>query len=112
MTMMNRTQVRSAAAAQRHARQFTADAIEWEELPSLARTLRRGEHALGVGHVWHSTEPMPLLPLQSVAAQLPAHFAEPIHGLQVREIEAESVFSHFFGTERAKSLTRQGALAR
>jgi len=97
---MNRTHARPAAAAQRHARPFTTDAIEWEELPSLARTLRRGDLALSVGHVWHSTEPMPLSPLQSAAAQLPAHFAEPIHGLQVREIEGESVFSHFFGGGR------------
>jgi len=77
---MNRTHARPAAAAQRHARPFTTDAIEWEELPSLARTLRRGDLALSVGHVRHSTEP--------------------IHGLQVREIEGESVFSHFFGGGR------------
>jgi hypothetical protein len=98
---MNRTQVHSAAAAQRHTRSFAADAIEWEELPSLARTLRRGDLTPSVGHVWLSTEPMPLQPLQSATAPRPARLVEPIIGLLVQEIESDGVFRHFFGDDRA-----------
>ncbi|HEY6511593.1 MAG TPA: hypothetical protein VI032_06420 [Burkholderiaceae bacterium] len=91
---MNRTHTRTAPAhLPRHARQFAADAIEWEELPSLARTLRRDDLAASSGHVWLSTEPMPLLP---PAMGVPAPFAEPIDGMHVREIEGESLFGHFF----------------
>lgn len=98
--MMNRTPFHPAAT-QRHAGYPAADAIEWEELPSLARTLRRGDLATGVGQVWSSTEPMALQPLQPQAPCAPAPFAEPIHGLQVREIDGDGVFSHFFGDSRA-----------
>ena len=95
---MNRTHPRTAPThPQRHARQFAADAIEWEELPSLARTLRRDDLAASTGHVWLSTEPMPLLP---PAAGVPAPFAEPIDGMQMREIEGESLFGHFFSDAR------------
>jgi hypothetical protein len=94
---MNRIALRPAVAPQRRAPGFTRDAIEWEELPSLAAALRRADTAPGVGHVWLSTEPMPLQPL---AAEAPMAFAEPIHGLQVREVDSD-VFSHFFGDPRA-----------
>ena len=69
-----------------------------EELPSLARMLRRGELAARVGQVWSSTEP---IPLQPQVPHAPAPFAEPIDGLQVREIDGDGVFSHFFGDSRA-----------
>lgn len=90
---MNRTAFRPAAATQRHARPLATDAIEWEELPSLVSMLRRGDVAAPVGHVWLSTEPMGLQP---TAASAPAPFVEPIDGMQVREIEGDSLFSHFF----------------
>jgi len=95
---MNRTAHRFAPAPQRPARHFVADAIEWEELPSLARMLRRGDFVATAGHVWLSTEPMPL---HSPAVGLPAPFVEPIDGMHVREIEGDSLFSHFFSDGRA-----------
>jgi hypothetical protein len=91
---MNRTAHRFATAPPRQARPFSAtDAIEWEELPSLARMLRRGDLAAPTGHVWLSTEPMALQP---PAAGVLAPFAEPIDGMHVREIEGGGLFSHFF----------------
>ena len=47
---MNRIALRPAVAPQRRAPGFTRDAIEWEELPSLAAALRRADTAPGVGH--------------------------------------------------------------
>jgi hypothetical protein len=76
--------------------------FEWEELPSLASMLR--DLTTGAGPVGHSTEPMPL---QAIAAPMPVQFAEPIHGLQIREIGGDSLFSHFFGAPRA--LTSQSS---
>ena len=67
--------------------------IEWEELPSLARMLRRGDLVTTAGHVWLSTEPMDLQP---PAVGVPAPFAEPIDGMHVREVEGDSLFGHFF----------------
>jgi len=90
---MNRTIFHSAAALQRHARHLVADAIEWEELPSLAGALRRCDPPTTAGHVWMSTEPMDLQP---PASGLPAPFDEPIDGMHVREIEGDSLFAHFF----------------
>jgi hypothetical protein len=95
---MNRTHFRTATAPQRHARHLAADAIEWEELPSLARMLRRGDLGVPTGHVWLSTEPMDLQP---PAAGVPTPFAEPIDGMHVREIEGNSLFGHFFGDDLA-----------
>ena len=92
---MNRIQPphRAAVASQRHARHFAVDTIEWEELPSLARVLRRDDHAPTTSHVWLSTEPMDLQPPMTGA---PAPFAEPIDGMHVREIEGASLFGHLF----------------
>jgi len=95
---MNRTHFRSGMAAHRHARHLAADAIEWEELPSLAGMLRRGDLGAPSGHVWLSTEPMELQP---PATGLPAPFVEPIDGMHVREIEGDSLFGHFFSDGRA-----------
>ena len=95
---MNRTHFRTTAAPQRHARLLAADAIEWEELPSLARMLRRGDIGAPSGHVWLSTEPMDLQP---PAAGVPTPFAEPIDGMHVREIEGNSLFGHFFSDDLA-----------
>ncbi|HSC00681.1 MAG TPA: hypothetical protein VLE45_12260 [Burkholderiaceae bacterium] len=92
---MNRTQPTYRTLAEpRHARRFTTqDAIEWEELPSLAGALRRNDFATTCGHVWLSTEPIDLQPPMTGR---PAPFAEPIDGMQVREIEGESLFGHLF----------------
>jgi len=95
---MNRiTHHHQAAARSLHARHFAADAIEWEELPSLVRALRRGDTAPSTGHVWLATEPMGLEPPPQPAAVIPSPFVEAIDGLHVREIAGDGVFSHFFG---------------
>ena len=91
---MNRTH--HPGLASRHSPRFDADAIEWEELPSLARALRRGDFAQPSGHVWLSTEPMDLQP---PAVGAPAPFAEPIDGMHMREIEGQSLFAHLFGDD-------------
>ena len=89
---MNRIPLHPAASALRRARPVAADTIEWEELPSLAGALRRSDFG-PIGHVWESTEPMPLMP---PTVGLPAPFAEPIDGMHVREIQGESLFGHLF----------------
>ena len=89
---MSRTHFHPAASDLRRARPVAADTIEWEELPSLVGALRRSDFG-PVGHVWASTEPMPLLP---PTAGLPSPFAEPIDGMHVREIQGDSLFGHFF----------------
>ncbi len=80
------------------------DAIEWEELPSLAgavaaRRLRLGLRARAAGApvfsdapVWDATRPAELEPM---AASEP--FREPLHGLAIREVSEPDVFRHFFG---------------
>jgi hypothetical protein len=93
--MINRTHLHRTAARHWVSRQAALDAIEWEELPSLAETLRRGEFATTAGQVWSSTERMELRSIE--AAPAPAPFAEPIAGLHVREIQGDEVFRHFFG---------------
>ena len=90
---MNRTDLPTRPlTVQRPGRRFAAATIEWEELPSLARALRRTDFAAPAGHVWCSTEPMDLQP-PAVGAAAP--FAEPIDGMQVREFEGDSLFGHF-----------------
>jgi hypothetical protein len=64
--------------------------IEWEALPSLADALRRGEFTRGPA--WVHTQAMELPPDTSHTTQLD----EPIHGLQVREIEGPTLFGHLF----------------
>lgn len=97
--MMNRTHPHRTAARHWVSRQAALDAIEWEELPSLAETLRRGEFVSTAGQVWSSTERMELRPLEVAAA--PAPFVEAIAGLHVREIQGDEVFRHFFGDPSA-----------
>lgn len=74
------------------ARRLVHDAIEWEALPSLAGTLRRGEFPSGPA--WVSTQPMELDPLTQRTTS--TTFDEPILGLQVREIEGPTLFGHLF----------------
>jgi hypothetical protein len=92
-----------------------ADAIEWEELPSLAgslgqRLVRRGswhdglnqhrganDSAFGMsssfGSPWDNTMPAALDP-----APMSQPFREPLEGLVTREINEPDVFHHFFGS--------------
>jgi hypothetical protein len=75
------------------------DAIEWEELPSLTGALRRSDFVTTRGSVWHSTEPLGLMPHEP--APPPAVFVEAVKGLLVREIAGDEVFRHFFGDPTA-----------
>lgn len=93
--MMNRTHTHRIAARHWLSRQATLDTIEWEELPSLAETLRRRDFASTSGQVWSSTERMDLHVAAAAPAPLP--FVESIAGLHVREIANDEVFRHFFG---------------
>lgn len=95
--MINRTHPHHAAARRWVARQHALEAIEWEELPSLAETLRRGDYSSTRG-AWSSTERMDLM---AMPAPAPAPFVESIDGLHVREIANDEVFRHFFGDPRA-----------
>jgi len=92
-----------------------ADAIEWEELPSLANSLAqrlvtRGSWQQGLrqprgandsafmnsttfGSPWDNTMPAALDP-----APVSQPFREPMAGLVTREILEPDVFHHFFGT--------------
>ena len=95
-----------------------ADAIEWEELPSLAGSLkqrlvqrgswqvdmtpRRGAndsafmHSTGFASPWDNTMPAALDP---VPASQP--FRETLTGLATREVVEPDVFQHFFGPNAA-----------
>ena len=66
-------------------------AIEWEELPSLADRLARGDSQYSSGFAWDATMPAPLEP-----AREPSPFVERIAGLSTRELSDVDVFRHFF----------------
>ena len=80
------------------------DAIEWEELPSLARTVAerrqmstdtaasRAFTPSTFGNAWSATQRGDLHDLPE-----PQVFHEPVRGLAVREVHEPDVFSHFFG---------------
>jgi hypothetical protein len=94
---MNRASV-YASAARSYAgfgRQHSIGSIAWEERPSLADALRRGEFSTTSGSAWSSTEAVALQALESEAA--PGPFVEVLAGLQMREITGDEVFRHFFG---------------
>jgi hypothetical protein len=80
-------------------------AIEWEELPSLAKRLAnrrppaaaRGAndslfHDTGFDSPWHATMPVAL-----DAAPVSQPFVERLDGLAMREVSEPDVFRHFFG---------------
>jgi hypothetical protein len=73
------------------ARRSLFGALEWEGLPSQAPSLNRQSLAFA-GTECPATQRMELFEFEA-----PAPFAEPIHGLHVREIDGADVFSHFFG---------------
>ncbi len=74
-----------------------AEALEWEELPSLSHILahyrQHGTVARTVA-VWHPTQPQALPP----GTEAPQAFDEPIAGLQTRELDGTDLFDHFFGS--------------
>ena len=82
----------------------SADAIEWEELPSLASAVAQRRQmptdtAAGraftpstFGNAWSATERGDLHDLPA-----PQAFREPLRGMAVREVHEPEVFSHFFG---------------
>ena len=88
------------------AKRFLArsDAIEWEELPSLADSLAerlvsdpaRRRHTAQPVSVWDNTMPADLL---SIAPSQP--YRETLSGLVTREVLEPDVFRHFFGSSAA-----------
>ena len=81
-----------------------ADAIEWEELPSLARrVVNRGANdsafmaTSSFGTVWDNTMPAAL---DAIPASQP--FCERIQGLATREVNEPGVFQHFFGADSGR----------
>lgn len=84
---------------------WSVDALEWEELPSLADSLAQRLVMLGERHGaagrpgppggWAATMPAELQP--------PVHsepFREVLTGLATREVNEPDVFHHFFGAAR------------
>jgi hypothetical protein len=82
-----------------------ADAIEWEELPSLAkRLINRGSSqprgandsrfrdSMAFDAPWGATMPAALDP-----APVSQPFVERLEGLAIREVIEHDVFLHFFG---------------
>ena len=76
-----------------------ADAIEWEEMPSMARrVVQRGANdsqfmgTSSFGTVWDNT-----LPAAFDEAPISPPFREPMVGLSTREVNEPDVFAHFFG---------------
>ena len=88
----------------------TRDAIEWEELPSLAgsvahRPVARGalaragsgfESASTAAAPWNSTLAASLDTLPPAPPSQP--FREALSGLSMREVNEPDVFQHFFGS--------------
>jgi hypothetical protein len=82
----------------------SADAIEWEELPSLASSVAqrrqmptdsaaaRAFTPSTFGNAWCATQHSDLQDLPE-----PQAFKEPLRGMAVREVHEPEVFSHFFG---------------
>ena len=101
MLGMNTRTTLAASTVVRHAHAIRSRAlgrpgsIEWEELPSLAETLRQGDRQVRTMPAWNPTLPLGLWQPQPEAA--PAPFTEPLRGLHVREIAGDEVFQHFFG---------------
>jgi hypothetical protein len=99
---MNHDQPRQYSSAMQRA---VADAIEWEELPSLVKRLQRvppspaegaaaDERHVQANSVWGATAPSGL---DTVPSSLP--FVERLTGLATREVIEPDVFRHFFGPD-------------
>jgi hypothetical protein len=103
---MNRTHTQAANPLARYPGPAQHDAIEWEELPSLAprmvpmdlrpaasvRPIVMRTQATDFNTAWGVTMPAPL----DTVAQ-PAMFEEAISGLVTREVDEPELFKHFFG---------------
>jgi hypothetical protein len=101
--------------AETHRAVLNADAIEWEELPSLAgslsqRLIRRGSWQAGSiqrrganDSEFQSTASVPMSPWDATMpasfdpAPVSQPFYEPLEGLSAREVTEPDVFEHFFG---------------
>jgi hypothetical protein len=68
------------------------DAIEWEELPSLAGVAARSDVRHGAP-AWSVTMPAQLA--DAISESTP--FREPMRGLVMREVNEPELFRHFFG---------------
>jgi hypothetical protein len=80
------------ALASRDFRRAAADAIEWEELPSLVGSLGKNL-AAATSNPWDATRPADLdVPVPSQP------FREPVDGMAIREVLEPDVFRHFFGS--------------
>jgi hypothetical protein len=98
---------RPLSALQRPA--WQADALEWEELPSLADSLAQRLVVLGERHRglaedgpesrydWAVTQAAGLDPLTPSEP-----FRETLQGLAMREVNEPDVFRHFFGASAAR----------
>lgn len=105
--MRHKHPTRSLSALQRPA--WQADAIEWEELPSLADSLSQRLVVLGERHRaladgepdsrydWAITQAAELDPLTPSEP-----FRETLQGLVMREVNEPDVFRHFFGASAAR----------
>jgi len=101
---MSHAQARQHFAASRSALVNT-DAIEWEELPSLAKRVihrqpasvhgandSRFQNSMSFDSPWSATMPVALDPVP-----VPQPFVERLSGLATREVIEPDLFQHFFG---------------
>jgi hypothetical protein len=82
------------------------DAIEWEELPSLADSLTQRRQPLGMERALAATPHEPThfnsawtntMPADLVDMPPTEPFRETLRGLETREVNEPEVFRHFFG---------------
>ena len=85
--------------ASTHRAVANADAIEWEDMPSLTKRLvnrgandSRFQNSTSFDQPWGATMPAALDP-----APVSQPFVESLVGLSTREVNEPGVFHHFFG---------------
>ena len=95
---MNHLQPRQYFASTQRA-VANADAIEWEDMPSLTKRLvnrgandSRFQNSMSFDSPWGATMPAALDP-----APVSQPFVESLVGLSTREVNEPGVFHHFFG---------------
>ena len=76
-------------------RASTDRAIEWEAMPSLAYLIGRGHGGAENAPVWADTQPSEF---DAEAATPSAEFAEPLPGLEMREVHEPDIFRLFFAS--------------
>jgi hypothetical protein len=76
-------------------RALTDRLIEWEALPSLAYLIGRGHGSAENAPVWADTMPSEF---DAQASEPPAEFAEPLPGLEMREVHEPEIFRLFFAS--------------